>query len=79
MMENLTLCHILVALAALDLIAAIIFGMRWMRYSSELRGTPLYARGRDARRLTIWLVIGAVILLILAYLTPLGDIALSGA
>ena len=53
--------------------------MTWMKYSKELRGTPLYARGRDARRLTIWLVIGAVLMLGLAYLTPLGDIALSGA
>ena len=79
MMENLTVCHVLVALAALDLVAAILFGMRWMKYSSELRGTPLYARGRDARRMTIGLVIGAIVLLILAYLTPLGAIALSGA
>jgi hypothetical protein len=29
--------------------------------------------------MTIWLVIGAVLMLGLAYLTPLGDIALSGA
>ena len=78
-MENLTLCHVLVALAALDLIAAAFFAMTWMKYSKELRGTPLYARGRDARRLTIWLVVGAVLMLVLAYLTPLGDIALSGA
>ena len=77
MMENLTVCHILVALAALDLIAAAFFAMTWMKYSKELRGTPLYARGRDARRLTIWLVLGAVVMLALAYLTPLGDIAIS--
>ena len=78
-MENLTLCHVLTALAALDLLAAVFFGMSWMKYSKELRGTPLYARGRDARRLTIWLAIGAVLMLALAYLTPLGDIALGGA
>lgn len=78
-MENLTLCHVLVALAALDLLAAVYFGLQWMKYSKELRGTPLYARGRDARRLTIWLVLGAAIMLVLAYLTPLGDIALTGA
>ena len=77
MIENLTLCHVLVALAALDLVAAILFGMRWMKYSSELRGTPIYARGRDARRVTIALVIGAVLMLALAYLTPLGGIAIS--
>ena len=76
-MENLTVCHVLVALAALDLVAAALLGMRWMKYSKELRGTPLYARGRDARRLTIWLAIGAVLMLALAYLTPLGDIALT--
>ena len=79
MPENLTLCHVLTALAALDLLAAVYFGMTWMKYSNELRGTPLYARKRDARRLTIWLVIGAVLMLVLAYLTPLGDIALGGA
>ena len=79
MMENLTVCHVLTALAALDLLAAVFFAMTWMKYSKELRGTPLYARGRDARRLTIWLAIGAVLMLGLAYLTPLGDIALSGA
>ena len=76
-MENLTLCHVLTALAALDLLAAAFFGMTWMKYNKELRGTPLYARGRDARRLTIWLVIGAVLMLALAYLTPLGDMAIT--
>jgi hypothetical protein len=79
MMENLTLCHVLVALAAIDLVAAAFCAMTWMKYKDELRGTPLYARRRDARRLTIWLVLGAVVMLALAYLTPLGDIALTGA
>ena len=78
-MDDLTLGHVLVALAAIDLLAAIFFGMTWMRYSSELRGTPLYARGRDARRLTIWLVLFAIVTLAIGCLTPLGDIALGGA
>ena len=79
LMENLTLGHVLLAIAALDVLAAIYFGLQWMKFSKELRGTPLYARGRDARRLTIWLVLGAIVMLVIGCLTPLGDIALGGA
>ena len=76
-MESLTLGHILITVAALDLITAVFFAVKWMKFSKELRGTPLYARGRDARRLTIWLVIAAAVMVVLACFTPLGDIALT--
>ena len=78
-MADLTLAHVLMALAALDILAAIFFAMTWMKYSKELRGTPLYARGRDARRLTIMLAIFAVLMLVVGCLTPVGDIALGSA
>jgi hypothetical protein len=76
MMENLTLGHVLMALAALETIGAIVSAINWARYRDQLRGTPLYARKRDARRLTILLAVSAAILLVLACLTPLGDIAI---
>ena len=78
-MDNLTLGHVLVALAALEAIGAIVSALNWARYRDELRGTPLYARKRDARRLFILLAVSAIALLILACLTPLGDIALGSA
>ena len=77
-MEGLTVGHVLMAAAAADALVAIFYGSRWMRYSSELRGTPLYARGRDARRLAILLGGSVVVFLVLACLTPLRDIPLVG-
>jgi len=75
-MANLTLAHVLMAVAALEALGALFYGLTWLRHRAELRGTPLYARGRDARRLTIWLAIFALLFLALACLTPLGDIPL---
>jgi hypothetical protein len=78
MMDDLTLGHVLIALAALEAIGAIVSALNWARYRDQLRGTPLYARKRDARRLTILLAVSAAALLALACLTPLGHIALGG-
>lgn len=75
-MENLTVGHVLLVVAAFEALGAIFCGLAWMRHRSELRGTPLYARGRDARRLTLWLAVSALFLLLLAALTPLGHIPL---
>ena len=75
-MDDLTLGHVLIALAALEAVGAIVSAMNWARYRDQLRGTPLYARKRDARRLTILLAVSALILLAVACFTPLGDIAI---
>ena len=75
-MDSPTLGHVLAGLAALTALGAILSGLKWARYSNELRGTPLYARKRDARRLAIWLAVAAVLFLVLGCFTPLGEIAL---
>ena len=70
-MGDITIGQILVAVGLLDALGAIWFGLRWARYRSEMRGTPLYARARDARRLTIVMAISAILLVAVGALTPL--------
>ena len=75
---HVTLGHVLYALTA----AAALYGLTQfalsMRYTGAGHGagTPGYARARDAKRYTIWGGVLALAFLLLAQLTPLGDVAL---
>jgi hypothetical protein len=76
---HLALGHILLALAA----AAALYGLSQFalsqRYSGAAHGagTPGYARHRDAQRYTIWGGALALLFLLLATLTPLGDVVIA--
>ena len=75
--DPITWGHVLMALAALAALAAIWYGLSWYRHRGTGRGTPLYARARDARRATIWSSVAAVILAALGCLTPLCTMAIA--
>jgi hypothetical protein len=70
-MEGFTVGHVLMIAAAADALGAAIYASRWLKYKDELRGTPLYARRRDARRLALLMGAVALVLLAIALLTPL--------
>jgi hypothetical protein len=76
---HLTLGYILYALAA----AAALYGLSQfalsLRYTGAGHGagTPGYARVRDARRYTVWGGALALLFLLLATLTPLGDVVIA--
>ena len=78
MPETLTLGHVLLVLTAL----AALFGLTQfalsMRYTGagHGRGTPGYARARDARRYTVVGGTAALLFLLLAQLSPLGRVPL---
>jgi hypothetical protein len=78
MPAGLTLGHVLYALAALAALYGLTQFALSMRYTGAAhgRGTPGYARARDAKRFTIWGGAAALVFLLLAALTPLGDVAL---
>ena len=77
MPDPLTLAHILTVAAVLDALVGVAFYVRWRGLRAHGRGTPLYARARDSRRAAIWAGASALLLLALAWATPLGDIILS--
>jgi hypothetical protein len=78
MPETLTLGHVLLVLTALAALYGLTQFALSMRYAGPEhgRGTPGYARARDARRYTIWGGALALAFLLLAQLTPLGRVAL---
>jgi hypothetical protein len=78
MLETLTLGHVLLALAAAAALYSLSQFALSMRYTGAGHGagTPGYARVRDAKRYTIWAGALALVFLLLATLTPLGDVAL---
>lgn len=70
-MGALTWGHI-VALAGLaDLLGALWFALSWWRVREYGYGTPLYARGRVARRLAVLSACSAILLIAIGALTPL--------
>jgi hypothetical protein len=71
MPDTITWGHVLMALAALAALGAIWYGIAWLRYRDAGRGTPLYARGRDARRAAVCGAVVAVLLGVIGCLTPL--------
>jgi hypothetical protein len=79
MPETITLGHVLTALGALAALYGLVQFAVSMRYTGpgHGRGTPGYARARDARRYTIWAVAAVLLLFALAWLTPLGEMAIA--
>jgi hypothetical protein len=77
MPQTLTLGQILLALATVAALYSLVQFAVSMRYTGGRhgRGTPGHARGRDARRFTVWSA-AAVILLAAAWASPLGRIRL---
>jgi hypothetical protein len=78
MPATITLGHILLLVAAIDLIAAAGFATSAQRHAGHGRGTPQYARARTARRAAFYALASAVILAAIGWLTPLRGIALMG-
>ena len=68
---DLTWGHVLIALAALAALGAVWYGLAFLRFRNERRGTPLYARRRDARRAAIYAGLVAVLLAAIGWFTPL--------
>jgi hypothetical protein len=81
MPDTITLGLVLHLLAGLCGFYALIQFALTQRYSGPAhgRGTPGYARARDARRFAIWAGAAGLLFLLLAQLTPLGDVVLTGA
>jgi hypothetical protein len=79
MPQTITLGHILLVLAAIALVWALIQLGTLMRHRgpTNRRGTPGYARARDARRYAIWGLVAAIVLALLGCCTPLAHITLS--
>ena len=75
---TITLGHVLLLAAAIDLIAAAGFMMNSKRYAGYGRGTPQYARARTSRRAALYAVVTGALFGIAGALTPLRDIALMG-
>jgi len=78
MPATITLGHILLLVAAIDLAAAAGFVLSAQRHAGYGRGTPQYARARTARRAAIYALVSAVVFAAVGGLTPLRDIALMG-
>ena len=77
-MPTITLGHVLLLVAAIDLVAAAGFMMNSQRHAGHGRGTPRYARARTSRRAALYAVVTAIVFAIVGVLTPLRDIALLG-
>jgi hypothetical protein len=79
MPETITWGHVLVGLALLAGLYAVVQLVTWARYRGPEhgRGTPGYARARDARRYAIWAIAAAAVLAALGCLTPLCTAAIA--
>ena len=75
--DPLLLAHLLTLVAALDALVAAVFFARWTSLKGRGRGTPQYATARDSRRSALLTGGSALILLAIAWATPLGGIPLS--
>jgi hypothetical protein len=80
MPADLTLGHILMALAGLAAVHGLWQLAILARYRGpgHGRGTPGYARRRDARRYAVWSLAAAALLLAVGCYTPLAHMALAG-
>ncbi len=74
---ELTWGHVFMALAALAAIGAVWYGLAFLRFRNERRGTPLYARRRDARRGAILAALAALVLAAIGCFTPLCTMAIA--
>jgi hypothetical protein len=75
--DPITWGHVFMAAAAIALLATIYYGLFWLRHRGTGRGTPFYARARDARRATFFGAGATVLLLIVGCLTPLCTIPIA--
>jgi hypothetical protein len=73
-----TVGHILLLVAAIDLIAALGFVASAQRHAGYGRGTPQYARARTSRRAAVYAVAMAIAIAAAGWLTPLRDMAVMG-
>ena len=78
MLVTITLGHVLLLAAAIDLVAAAGFMLNSQRHAGYGRGTPQYARARTSRRAALYAVVTAILLGIAGAATPLRGIALMG-
>jgi hypothetical protein len=69
--DPITWGHVLMAAALLGLLATIYYGLFWLRHRGTGRGTPFYARARDARRATLYGAAATILLAAIGCLTPL--------
>jgi hypothetical protein len=75
--DTVTWGHVLMALAALAALGAVWYGLAFLRYGNAGRGTPLYARRRDARRGAILAAVAALVFAAVGCLTPLCTMAIA--
>ena len=78
MPDPLLLAHVLTVAAVLDAAVGVAFFIRWSANQGYGRGTPQYATARDSRRAAILAAVSALVILALAWLTPLGAVRLGG-
>ncbi|HEY0111820.1 MAG TPA: hypothetical protein VGB59_01575 [Allosphingosinicella sp.] len=80
MSNTITLGHLLLLLGLLATLYAFVQLATLARYrgAGHGKGTPGYARARDARRYTVWALVAAALLFALGTLTGLADIAILG-
>jgi hypothetical protein len=78
MPATINLGHVLLLVAAIDLVAAVGFVLSSQRHAGYGRGTPQYARARTSRRAALYALVSAVVFAAAGWLTPLRDIALMG-
>ena len=77
MPDPVTLGHVLMLVAALVALYGLVQLAAWLVNRSFGRGTPQYARARDGKRFAAWSFAVAALLLALACLTPIGEMALA--
>ena len=68
---TITVGHIGALLGLIDLAAALLCFASWWRVRGYGYGTPLYARGRDSKRLARLCAVSGILLLAIARFTPL--------
>ena len=78
MSATITIGHLLLLIAAIDLIAGLSFLASSRRHAGYGRGTPQYARARTSRRAALYAFVSAIAFAAIGWLTPLRDLGLMG-
>jgi hypothetical protein len=79
--DTITWGHVLMLAGLLAGLYALVQLVTWLRYrgAGHGRGTPGYARARDARRYAIWSAAAGALLYAAGCFSPLCDIAIAGS
>jgi len=77
MPDPITLGHLLMLLGLLAGLSGAWQLLVFLRHRGTERGTPQYARARDARRFAIWGLGGGALLYLAGCFTPLADVAIA--